>query len=129
MSKLVNCPTCGRSTPDVNFCQYCGRPLYSCRDCHAPIFRDTIFCKECGSAVTGEGRELRSQEKVSWMWWLLPLICLLPFLLTLPWVGGAIAWVFIRHRDPQKAVSILWLGISMTAIIIAVAIATYEFNR
>ncbi len=126
MTKLVKCPTCGRSTPDVSFCQYCARPLYSCTACHSPVLKAAVFCLECGAASTGEGRGLRSRENVSWIWWLLPLVCLIPFLLTLPWVGGAIAWAFNRHRDPHKATNMLWLGISLTVIILIIAVVTYQ---
>jgi hypothetical protein len=87
-----------------------------------------VFCQECGAAVTGDGRVLQSSEKVSWRWWLLPLVS--PLLLTLPWVGGVIAWTFNRHRDPRKATNILWLGISMTIIFIiflVIAVATYPY--
>jgi len=124
MTNRVKCPTCGRTTPDINFCQYCGKPLYSCGVCHTAILkRRTIFCQECGAAVTGDGRVLQSSEKVSWLWWLLPLICI-P-LVTLPWVGGVIAWAFNRHRDPRKAINILWLGISLTVIFIIIAVVRF----
>ena len=53
------------------------------------------------------------------------MIC--PLLLTLPWVGGVIAWAFNRHRDPRKALNILWLGISMTIIFVIIAVVTYPY--
>jgi len=120
MADRVKCPTCGRSTPDESFCQYCGKPLYSCKTCNAVILKGGIFCYECGAALTGGGKELRSHEHVSWVWWLLPIICL--FVGTLPWVGGVIAWALNRRRDPLKATNILWLGISLTVVFLAISI-------
>ena len=121
MAHRVKCPTCGRNTIDASFCQYCGRPIWSCAACTASILREAVFCQQCGAVVTGSGRELISKERTSWVWWLLPLIC--PPLLTLPWVGGVISWALVRHKNPRKALNILWLGISMTIIILAVAVA------
>lgn len=118
MSELTNCPTCGRPTPDASFCQYCGKPLYSCKTCSAPVLREAIFCHECGALISGERKELMSREKVSWVWWLLPLLS--PVLLTMPWVGGLISWAFNRHRNPRVASNILWLGVSLSIIIVVV---------
>jgi hypothetical protein len=131
MAHRVKCPTCGSKTPNETFCQYCGKPLYSCKYCNTSIIKDVVFCHSCGAVVTGDGKELKSQEHVSWIWWLLPVIC--PFVNTLPWVGGVVAWALNRQRDPHKAISMLWFGVSLTIvmliIIISVFVSTYVVNN
>jgi len=112
MADAVDCPTCGRSTPRGSFCQYCGKPLYSCKSCHAAILKDAVFCPQCGALVSGEKRELLSRERVSWAWWLLPIFAV-P---SLNFIGGIIAWAYNRYRDPRKATYMLWLGLSLTLI-------------
>jgi uncharacterized membrane protein len=108
MADAFNCPTCGRRTPAASFCQYCGKPLYSCKSCHAAILKDAIFCPECGALVSGEKRELLAREHVSWAWWILPILFF--------FIGGIIAWAFNRYRDSRKATYMLWLGVSLTLI-------------
>ncbi len=103
-------------TPDASFCEYCGRALYSCKSCKATIPKNAMFCPECGAAVTYDGRELKPREHVSWMWWLLPLFPVAPV------IGGIIAWAYNRNRDPGKAASMLWLGISLFVILIVAAV-------
>ncbi len=127
MIRNISCPTCGRLTPDASFCEYCGRALYSCKACKATIPKQAMFCPECGKAVTEDGRELRAQERVSWAWWLLPILPGFMFfswvgLLALGWIGGLIAWAFNRNRDPEKARNILWLGLSLLIIAIVVSL-------
>ena len=124
MDDTINCPTCGRSTPHASFCQYCGKPLYSCKACQASILRESVFCPECGALVSEERRELLSRERVSWTWWLLPLVA--PLLLSAPWVGGIVAWAYNRNRNPRKAMAILWLGISLT-LILAIVTAVLRY--
>jgi len=125
MPETINCPTCGRATPDRSFCQYCSKPLYSCKSCHATILRDAVFCPECGALVSAEKRELLSHEHVSWAWWLLPILAL-P---TLNFIGGIIAWAFNRYRDPRKATYMLWLGISLTLVYLIIqAVLQYTGN-
>jgi hypothetical protein len=86
--------------------------LYSCKACKATIPKDAMFCPECGAAVTHQGRELLPKEQVSWAWWLLPLFPGANL------IGGIIAWAYNRNRDPAKAASMLWLGISLFVILI-----------
>ena len=114
MANMVTCPRCGRSTPIATFCQYCGKSLYACSACGAKITKDALFCPECGIAVSKEKRNVVAAERTSWAWWLLPLALL--------WVGGLIAWALNRYRDPGKATSMLWLGISLTVIEIVVGV-------
>lgn len=142
MPRNVICPTCGKSTPDASFCEYCGKPLYSCKACKSIIAKDALFCPDCGQAVTQDGRELKAREHVSWAWWLLPLIpCLmLPLGLAgsaipstagiLGIVGGILAWYINRKKDAQKARSMLFLGITVpifaTFIVLGIALTEQD---
>jgi hypothetical protein len=74
MRRNLRCPTCGKTTPDASFCEYCGKPLYSCKACGTTIAKEALFCPDCGKAVTQEGREMKARERVSWAWWLLPVV-------------------------------------------------------
>ena len=122
MIRNVKCPTCGKSTPDSSFCEYCGKALYSCKACGTTIAKDALFCPDCGKAVTVEGRELKARENVSAAWWLLPIIPIFLFSystvvgLFVGCIGGVAAWAFNRKKDPVKARSMLWLGLSFLII-------------
>jgi hypothetical protein len=125
MEKRVQCPTCGRETPDASFCQYCGKGLYSCKKCKTLVLKETIYCPTCGILVSAENREMMAREHVSWAWWLLPILSIPGF----NFVGGIIAWAFNRYRNPRKATLMLWLGVSITLIyFIVVAILQYTGN-
>ncbi len=129
MIRNVRCPTCGKSTPDSSFCEFCGKALYSCKACGTTIAKEALFCPDCGKAVTQEGREMKARERVSWAWWLLPLLPLVMVAMSaydgnLLWggllaasLGGVIAWAANRRRDPEKARSMLWLGLSLFIIL------------
>lgn len=106
-------------TPDASFCEYCGKPLYSCKSCGTTIAKEALFCPECGAAVTQEGRELAAREHVSWVWWVLPIGT---GLLAAGWIGGLVAWAFNRNRDSEKATSMLWLGLTLSLIEIVAAV-------
>ena len=116
MADTVKCPTCGRNTPDASFCQYCAKPLYSCKACRAAILKDAVFCPECGTSVSRDKKELVSREHVSWAWWLLPILVVPSF----NFIGGIIAWAYNRYRDPRKATYMLWLGLSLTLIFLII---------
>ena len=114
MAETVNCPTCGRATPDESFCQYCGKSLYSCKACGSTLLKESVFCPRCGALVSGEKREMLSRERVSWAWWLLPILAFPGF----NFIGGLVAWAYNRYRDSRKATYMLWLGISLTLVYI-----------
>lgn len=52
---------------------------------------------------------LRAPEKVEWYWWVLPVV--------FAWVGGIIAWLAIRPRDPGKARALLGVGLAVTLLL------------
>lgn len=134
MIRNVRCPTCGKSTPDSSFCEFCGKALYSCKACGTTIAKAALFCPDCGKAVTQEGREMKARERVSWAWWLLPLLPLVMVTGSLDnidyfWggllaasIGGVIAWAANRRRDPEKARSMLWFGLSLFIILALVSV-------
>ena len=51
---------------------------------------------------------------VSAAWWLLPIF--------LSWLGGLIAWLGVKDRDPRMAKNCLILGIILTVVPIAIGI-------
>ena len=51
---------------------------------------------------------------VSAAWWLLPIF--------LSWLGGIIAWLGVKDRDPRVAKNCLILGIILTVVPIAIGI-------
>ncbi|HUV51952.1 MAG TPA: zinc ribbon domain-containing protein [Dehalococcoidia bacterium] len=114
MANMVNCPRCGRPTPDATFCHHCGRSLHSCGACGARISRYSLYCPDCGAAIPKERREEIPVERTSWAWWLLPVF--------LTWVGGVIAWSMLKYKNPPKASQCLWLGVSLTVIEIIITI-------
>jgi len=119
MAQNVKCPRCGRSTHDSTYCQYCGKALHSCAACGARIYRNALFCPECGAPISKEQRAVIAVERTSWAWWLVPILL---SLIGFGWVGGIIAWSMNKYRDPGKATNMLWLGISLTVIEIVVII-------
>ena len=52
--------------------------------------------------------------KPSAAWWLLPIF--------LSWLGGIIAWLGVKDRDPRMAKNCLILGIILTVVPIAIGI-------
>lgn len=118
MADKVKCPRCGMSTADANFCERCGKSLYSCAACGANLSKDAIYCPACGMVVTPERKKLIPEEHISWTWWLLPLFfqCL----------GGVVAWGFNRKENPAKAKIMLWFGISLTVLWAVLEIIVYE---
>jgi predicted nucleic acid-binding Zn ribbon protein len=126
MADTVNCPTCGRATPNASFCQYCGKALYSCAICRTSLLKESVYCPRCGALVSKEKKELLSRERTSWAWWLLPLLTIPVG--GLPWLGGLIAWAFNRNRNARKATMILWFSITLSVIIIVIFLVLYRHD-
>jgi hypothetical protein len=86
-----------------------------CLECRT-ILSSKIYCQPCADEIFSKGiasaKEAASTVKpavgVSGVWWLLPIF--------LTWLGGLIAWLANKDKDPRKAKSMLWWGIGLTFI-------------
>ena len=100
-----------------------------CTSCGAELRSGSSFCGKCGTTVEqgysnpqpaynnfqGNRRlspHVHSGGKPSAAWWLLPLF--------LGWLGGIIAWIGVKDRDPRMAKKCLILGIIPSVIAIAI---------
>ncbi len=97
----------------VGACVSCGKMV--CLECRT-ILSSKIYCQPCADEIFSKGiasaKEAASTVKpavgVSGVWWLLPIF--------LTWLGGLIAWLANKDKDPRKAKSMLWWGIGLTFI-------------
>lgn len=53
-----------------------------------------------------------SEPRSAWYWWLLPVL--------FTWLGGLIAWLALRDRQPRAAKRLLITGLVMTVVVIVV---------
>jgi uncharacterized membrane protein YvbJ len=127
-SSSVSCPQCGfRNEGEHRFCIKCGASLAEvkvdsavaqpaisqtnifCPSCGASNLEGSEFCNKCGASLTDKAGILAAaREETSWAWWLLPIF--------LWWVGGVIAWISVKKRNPSKARGLLWLGIGFSVL-------------
>ena len=102
-----------------------------CTNCGATLRSETGFCGKCGTKVEqgysnpqpaynnfqGNRRlspHVHSGGKPSAAWWLLPIFLSL--------LGGLIAWLGVKDRDPRMAKNCLILGIILTVVPFAIGI-------
>ena len=96
-----------------------------CTSCGAAVRSGAAFCGKCGAEVeqgyqNPQPRYNNSQRngpyggKPSAAWWLLPIF--------LSWLGGIIAWLGVKDRDPHMAKNCLILGIVITVAPIAIVL-------
>ena len=88
-----------------------------CRKCGATNPADSSFCEACGAGLSagkvkaGTGsraQPTRAVDSTPGAWWLLPIL--------LGWLGGLIAWLAVKDKDPGKARSMLIVGIVLTVL-------------
>jgi uncharacterized membrane protein YvbJ len=109
--------------------------LKYCRKCGVTNPADSSFCEECGAdlsatrkanAVAGNRvQTTRAVGSTSGAWWLLPIF--------FTWMGGLIAWLVVKDRDPGKARSMLIVGIVLAVLwailwVILVIVGAFSFN-
>jgi len=88
-----------------------------CRKCGATNPADSSFCEACGAGLSegkakaGTGSRAQPTRAVGstpGAWWLLPIL--------LGWLGGLIAWLAVKDKDPGMARSMLIVGIVLTVL-------------
>lgn len=96
----------------VGACVSCGKMV--CLECRT-MLGSKIYCQKCAddvfaktSAKAAEPAVIRPSSGVSGAWWLLPIF--------FTWLGGLIAWLVNKDKDPRKAKSMLLWGIGLTFI-------------
>lgn len=103
------CRNCDEQIPDIaEVCVHCGaRPALAhkyCWYCGKPTSPHQEVCLECGVLQ----KRKSSSEEVSGAWWLMPVF--------FGWLGGVVAWVVNKDRDPEKARSMLGTGIILSVV-------------
>ena len=85
----------------VAMCVSCGKPI--CAECKV-ISKDKMYCNQC----LINGKVSLIYEKGSWAWWLLPTM--------LGIIGGIIAYVATKNRNPIKSSDYLIVGLIVTVL-------------
>ena len=86
----------------VGMCVSCGKPI--CVECKVILKDNKIYCNQC----IIEGKASLVYERGSWAWWLLPTI--------LGVIGGIIAYVATKNRNPIKSSDYLIVGLIVTVL-------------
>ena len=125
------CTSCGSELrPGASFCGKCGTTIEQGNSNPQPAYKNTRqesfeeYENNYVGRVVGNSnpqpRYNNSQSngpyggKPSAAWWLLPIF--------LSWLGGIIAWIGVKDRDPRMAKNCLILGILLTVVPIAIGI-------
>jgi uncharacterized membrane protein YvbJ len=103
----ILCSNCGRTNPPGSvFCESCGNRL-TASACHG------ASTSAFGKAEEDQQQRQDSEKPVSAAWWLLPIF--------LTWVGGLIAFLVVKDTNKSTALKLLWTGIIITILWIAVS--------
>ena len=93
-------------------CVNCGKMV--CLECRT-ILSGKVYDQACADEVFVKGPAAARatmtptpSKGISGAWWLLPIF--------FTWLGGLIAWLVNKDKDPRKAKSLLWWGIGLTFI-------------
>ena len=102
------CTSCGSELrPGASFCGKCGTTIEQGNSNPQPAYNNYQGNRRLSPHVHSGG-------KPSAAWWLLPIF--------LSWLGGIIAWLGVKDRDPRMAKNCLILGIILTVVPIAIGI-------
>jgi hypothetical protein len=101
----------------VGACINCGKMV--CIACRTEL-QEKVYCPPCANKLFVAKADVPTYvptgpvvQTVSSAWWLLVI---LPFIFGASWIGGIIAWVANKGKDPKKASSMLTWGIVLTVI-------------
>lgn len=91
----------------VGACVNCGKMI--CLECRT-ILGGKIYCQKCAEETFQQVQAAKTavvpSRGVSGAWWLLPIF--------FTWLGGLIAWLINKDKDPRKAKAMLFWGIGLT---------------
>jgi len=113
----------------VGACVSCGKMV--CVGCRHEL-QEKVYCPPCANKLYIAKADVPTYvpagpvvQTVSSAWWLLVI---LPFIFGASWIGGIIAWVANKSKDPRKASSMLTWGIVLSVIwLIIVAVIVVLF--
>ena len=125
------CTSCGAELRSgASFCGKCGTTIEQGYSNPQPAYKnprqesfeeyENDYVGRVGGNSNPQPRYNNSQGngpyggKPSAAWWLLPIF--------LSWLGGIIAWLGVKDRDPRMAKNCLILGIILTVVPIAIGI-------
>lgn len=60
---MNDCPSCGETVGDANFCPECGFELNRCPGCHDIVPPDSDFCNSCGASLSDKISQSDSDKK------------------------------------------------------------------
>ena len=123
------CTSCGAALRSgADFCGKCGTKVEQGYSNPQPAYKNTRqeafeeyendYVDRAGGNSNPQPRYNNSQGngpyggKPSAVWWLLPIF--------LSWLGGIIAWLGVKDRDPRMAKNCLILSIILTVVPIAI---------
>ena len=102
------CTSCGSELrPGASFCGKCGTTIEQGNSNPQPAYNNYQGNRRLSPHVHSGG-------KPSAAWWLLPIFLSL--------LGGLIAWLGVKDRDPRMAKNCLILGIILTVVPFAIGI-------
>ena len=113
----------------VGACVSCGKMV--CVACRTEL-QEKVYCPPCANKLYIAKADVPTYvpagpvvQTVSSAWWLLVI---LPFIFGASWIGGIIAWVVNKSKDPKKASSMLTWSIVLSVIwLIIVAVIVVLF--
>ena len=124
------CTSCGAALRSgATFCGKCGIEVEQGYSNPQPAYKNTRqeafeeyendYVSRAGGNSNPQPRYNNSQRNgpyvgVSAAWWLLPIF--------LSWIGGLIAWLVVKDRDPGMAKNCLILGIVLTVVPFAISL-------
>jgi len=93
-----------------------------CPRCGKEVSPQTFYCPNCGNNLSQATPPAQPTESVSALYWLLPLF--------FAFLGGIVAYVVVKDRNPKEAGHLLIFGLvwTLAAAILAAALFYFAFG-
>jgi len=93
-----------------------------CPSCGKEVSPQALYCPNCGNNLRQATPPAQPTESVSALYWLLPLF--------FAFLGGIVAYVVVKDRNPKEAGHLLIFGLVWTfaAAILAAALFYFAFG-